>query len=77
MAITVEPLLKGTLPVKTCTGSETTMSHRVQKESLFSATYLDHDHREGEYVSFLAVFPVVHYFWCSPSDGVTVLKRGA
>ena len=42
-----------------------------------AATYLDHDHRKGEYVRFLATFPFVQYLWCSPSHGVTVLTRGA
>jgi hypothetical protein len=39
--------------------------------------YLDHDHREGENVRFLAVCPLAQDLWCSPPCSVAMLTRGA
>jgi len=40
-------------------------------------TCLDHDHRERENVSFLAIRPLREDLWSSPSRGVAVMARGA
>ena len=37
--------------------------------------YLDHDHREGEDVRFLAIFPLDQHLWRGPSHGQAVLAR--
>ena len=43
-----------------------------------SVTYLDHDHREGENIRFLAIRPLlVQDFGRSPSCGIIVIIRGA
>jgi len=39
--------------------------------------YLDHDHRKGESVRFLGMFPLVQDLWCGPPCGVTMLTGGA
>jgi len=39
-------------------------------------THLDHDHREGENVCFLAIIPLPQDLWRGPSRGVAVVTRG-
>ena len=39
--------------------------------------YLDHDHREGENVRFLAVILIDQYLWCGPPQGEAILVRSA
>ena len=40
-------------------------------------TYFDHDHRKSKNVRFLAISPPIQDLWCSPSRGVSTLKRDA
>ena len=39
--------------------------------------YLDHDRREGEYVSFLAVILFDQHLWRGPPQGEAILIRSA
>ena len=62
----------GTSPVNTCIDMGWCYAR-----ALCIVTHLDHDHREGENVRFLAICPFFQDLWGSPPWGVAVPTRGA
>ena len=62
--------------MNTCTKARRQLVRVLRAATRSSVAYLDHNHREGEDVRFLAVCPIVQDLRRSPSRGMVVLARG-